>query len=103
VSPEEAERRLLPGGDGSKSDHPTDQNAAVDGPVSSAARSSSLSTRSMDTSSKQGRQQVEVVWGNDRGSLLATHTGSGRLYTYESIGGRTRRLCTLRGRPCGTW
>lgn len=50
------------------------------------------------------RKQVEFVWGNDRGYLLATRSATGRLFTYENrIGSSVRRRCTLKGRSCGTW
>lgn len=56
------------------------------------------------TAARSARNQVEVVWANDQGFMLATTTGGGKLYTYEQrTVGTPRRRCALRGRSCGIW
>ena len=56
------------------------------------------------TAAKSTRNQVEVVWANDHGFMLATTTGGGKLYTFEQRpNGTAHHGCALRGRSCGSW
>lgn len=50
-------------------------------------------------------RQVELVWANDTGYLVAIRSASGKLFTSKGRGDTsvTRNRCTFKGRSCRAW